>query len=36
VSFFDSVTSFGMTQRGKINEAILGAMQVSKGGDIAN
>ena len=35
-SFFDSVMSFGMIRSKKIQLTVLGAMEVSEGGDIAN
>src|SRR4026208_431571 len=35
-AYFDSALSFGMIRSGKVNLTVLGAMEVSENGDIAN
>ena len=35
-SYFDSTTAFGMIRRGRVDVSILGSLQVSRQGDLAN
>lgn len=35
-SYFDSATAFGMIRRGRVDITILGSLQVSQNGDLAN